>query len=409
MGAGFGGLAAARRLAGQAVDVLVLDRNNYHTFLPLLYEVAAAGLQPADIAQPVRSILHSLPNVRCQLADVRGIELEEQRVLTDAGSVGYDYLVLAAGSTTNDFGLPGVHEHALGLKDLDGAVAVRNNVLRSLERAAVSSGADSRASLLTIVVVGGGPTGVELAGAMAELRSHVIARDYPEISPQDVRVILLEATDRLLSAFPGRLQRQALRQLRDLGVDVRLSTPVAEITSDGILLGDGTQLASTNVIWVAGVKAQSLDGAASFPGRPGGRVDVAPTLQLAGHPNVFVIGDMAHVETADGRGYPMLAPAAMQQGKLAAENILRLIAGRPSTRFRYRDRGIMATIGRQRAVAHVFGLQLTGFLAWSMWLFVHVLQIVGLRNKTLVLLNWFWNYVRYDRSHRLITDDPDQP
>lgn len=404
IGAGFGGLRVARELRGAGADVLLIDRNNYHQFLPLLYEVAAAGLEPDDIAQPVRAIVRRDGHIRFLMADVRSIDLARRVVQTDAAAVTYDYLVVAAGSVTNYFGLASVEQRALGLKDIGEATAVRNRILRAFEAASVSGDAAERARLMTVVIVGGGPTGVELAGALAELKRHVLPRDYPDLDLSDARVVLLEATDRVLAAMPEKLQREAIHQLEQLGAEVHLSAPVAEASDDGVVLRDGTVIAAATLVWVAGVRGEPLGERIGVETGPGGRVRVEPTLQLPGHADVYVIGDLAYLEDGDGRAYPMVAPVAMQQGVLAAANIRAAMNGEPQRAFRYRDRGTMATIGRRKAVAQVFGLQLTGFVAWAMWLVVHLLQLVGLRNRALVLVNWAWNYVRYDRANRLVTD-----
>lgn len=404
IGAGFGGLRAARALAGAAVDVLVIDKHNYHQFQPLLYEVAAAGLEPDDIAQPVRAIARGKRNVRFLMAHVESIDLGVKCVRTEMGDIPYDFLVVAAGSTTNYFGMASVQERALGLKDLRQATAVRNRVLRNFERAAVASDEAERERLMNIVVIGGGPTGVELAGALAELKRHVLPRDYPDLDLDRARVVLLEATDRLLPAMPPRLQRKAAEQLKELGVEVQFGSPVREITDEGVELATGERIASANVIWVAGVRGEPLGETMGVPLGASRRVRVLPTLQVPGYLEAFVIGDLAYLEDAQGRPYPMVAPVAIQQAQLVAANIERELRGQSLRTFEYRDRGQMATIGRRKAVAQVFGLQFTGFLAWAMWLFVHLIQIVSFRSRALVLVNWTWNYFRYDRANRLVTD-----
>jgi NADH dehydrogenase len=401
-------LRVARALRGKPVDVVLIDRNNYHTFQPLLYEVATAGLEPADIAQPVRAILQGRENVRFRMAEVERIDLEARIVVTDAGDERYDFLVVAAGSETSFFDVGSAAEHALVLKDLHQATAIRNRVIRSFERATAAGDEDERARLMTTVIIGGGPTGVELAGALAELKRHVLPRDYPELDLSQARVILIEATDRLLAAMPPRLQRKAALQLRELGVEVRLDSPVAAVDPRGVALRGGERIDAANVIWVAGVRgegiATAIDGVPLAPGR---RVRVDAYLRLPGHPEAHGIGDLAHLAAPDGKPYPMVAPVAMQEGELVAENILRGLRGEPARPFRYRDRGTMATIGRRKAVAHVFGLQFHGLAAWVLWLVVHLLGIIGLRNRALVLLNWTWNYFRYDRANRLVTDRPE--
>ena len=409
VGAGFGGLRVARQLRGAPVDVLVLDRHNFHTFLPLLYEVATAGLEPDDIAQPVRTILRGYRNVRFRMANVERIDLDGRHVVTDNGQISYDYLIVAAGSATNFFGLGSVEERALGLKDLHQATAFRNHVLRSFERAAIVDDPAERQRLMTTVVIGGGPTGVELAGALAELKRHALPHDYPDLDLAQARVILLEATDRLLAAMPERLQHKAAVQLTKLGVDVRCGATVIDLTDRGVHLKSGETIASANVAWVAGVRGEHVGEAMGVALGAGRRVAVERTLQLAGHPEAYVIGDLAYLLAADGRPYPMVAPVAMQQADVAVKNILGSMRHEAPVTFAYKDRGMMATIGRRMAVARIGRFQFTGFLAWALWLTVHLLQLVGLRSRALVLVNWTWNYFRYDRANRLVTDTNERP
>ncbi len=404
VGAGFGGLRAARGLRAAPVEVLVLDRHNFHTFLPLLYEVATAGLEPDDIAQPVRTILRDYNNVRFRMADVGRVDLTAGQVITDSGVIAYDFLIVAAGSATNFFGLASVDQRALGLKDLHQATALRNHVLRSFERAAITSDAAERRRLMTTVVIGGGPTGVELAGALAELKRHALPHDYPDLDLASARVILLEATDRLLAAMPQRLQRKAATQLAKLGVEVRFGATVVELTERGVRLESSEMIASANVAWVAGVRGEHLGEAMGIPLGAGRRVIVGRTMQIAGHPNAFVIGDLALLNAPDGRPYPMVAPVAVQEADVAAMNIVRALRHQEPVEFAYVDRGMMATIGRRMAVAHIGRFQFSGFVAWVLWLTVHLLQLVGLRNRALVLVNWMWNYFHYDRANRLVTD-----
>ena len=402
VGAGFGGLRVARGLRRAPLDVTVLDRHNYHTFVPLLYQVATAGLEPEEIAQPIRRILHDARNVRFRLATVTGVDLERRAVITNVGEVGYDYLVLAAGSVTNYFGLDSVAQAACALRDLDDAERLRDRILCALETASAESDPERRRQLMTIVVVGGGPTGMELAGALAELRRHVLPRDYPELDLSSGRTILLEATDRLLPGMPAGLQVRAQDKLRALGVEIRLQAPVADADEGGVTLRSGERLAAGAVVWVAGMRAAPLAEALATARGAGGRLVVTPTLQLPGHLEVYAIGDMAHVGGPDARPHPMVAPVAIQQGELVAENILRQMAGKEGKPFAYKDRGTMATIGRRAAVAHIFGLQLNGFVAWLIWLTVHLVWLIGFRNRMLVLINWAWNYLTYERAVRLI-------
>ncbi|MBI2913502.1 MAG: NAD(P)/FAD-dependent oxidoreductase [Chloroflexi bacterium] len=402
VGAGFGGLRVARGLRGAAVDVTILDRHNYHTFVPLLYQVATAGLEPEEIAQPIRRILRGARNVRFRLASVTGVDLARRAVLTEGGEVAYDYLVLAAGSATNYFGLESLARTACALRDLDDAERLRDRVLSAFEAASSQPDADRRRDLMTVVIVGGGPTGVELAGALAELRRHVLPHDYPNLDLAQARILLLEAADRILPGMPDRLQARAQEKLRQLGVELRLRAPVAGADEGGVTLASGERLAAGAVVWVAGMAATPLAEEVAAPKGAAGRLTVMASLQLPEHREVYVIGDMAHVGGPDSLPHPMLAPVAIQQADLVAENIRRQLAGKPAKRFVYRDRGTMVTIGRNAAVASVYGLQLSGFLAWVIWLTVHLVWLIGFRNRLLVLVNWAWNYFTYDRAVRLI-------
>lgn len=403
VGAGFGGLRVARALRDKPVDVTIVDRHNYHTFIPLLYQVATAGLEPEAIAQPVRRIVRA-KNVRFRLAGVTGVDVERRRVLTEDSEIEYDYLVLAAGSVTNYFGLDSVAGSSSALRDLDDAEALRSRVLRAFEAAANETDADRRAELMTIVVVGGGPTGIEMAGALSELRRHVLPHDFPGVDISRARVVLLEAVDSLLSGMHKSMQRRALSHLQKMGVDVRLNAKVSHADPSGITLASGERIAAGAVIWVAGVRAPSISESLPAPKASLGRVSVTDALHIAGDPTIYVIGDMAHVGGPETAPHPMLAPVAIQQGELAAKNILRHIAGNELESFKYNDRGTMVTVGRSRAVARVLGLTFSGFLAWAMWLTVHLVWLIGFRNRALVLVNWAWNYLTYDRGVRLIRD-----
>lgn len=405
VGAGFGGLRVARALRGAPVDVTVVDKHNYHTFIPLLYQVATAGLEPEAIAHPVRRIV-SAPNVRFRLAHVTGVDLGESRLITDAGDFQYDYLVLAAGSVTNFFGLDSVAEHAARLRELDDAETVRDRVLAAFEAAAAQDDPLRRSALMTIVIVGGGPTGVEMAGALAELRHHVLPRDYPELDIARARIVLLEASDRLLEAMPARMQRKALEKLREMGVEVRLGARVTEADERGVTLADGGRIDAGAIIWVAGLRAAPLVQALDSPLGTAFRVLVTRSLTLPDHPEVYVIGDMAHAGGRDNPPLPMLAPVAIQQGDHVAQNILRQLARKRPQPFKYRDPGTLVTIGRASAVARVYGVPVSGFLAWLLWLTVHIVWLIGFRNRALVLVNWAWNYFTYERGVRLIRRRP---
>jgi len=404
VGAGFGGLHVAAKLAHADVDVVVLDRNNYHGFWPLLYQVATAGLDPASIAYPARAILRKYPNTQFLMADVSGIDFERKLVLSGDQALPYDYLVLAAGSANNYFGNTTLAAHTFGMKDIDEAEQLRNQLLRAFERAVVERDPARRAALLTLVIVGGGPTGVELAGAFAELIRHVLRKDYPMLDVAQARVLLVEASDRILASFPERLQRNARKRLEKMGVEVRLGAAVAAVDGESVTFKDGTQLSSSTVVWAAGVRAAELVDALGLAVGRRARGKVTPELNLPDRPEVFVIGDMAYLEGyKGGQAYPMVAQVAMQMGKQAARNIIALIERRPLGAFHYFDKGQMATIGRRAAVFDAFGIRLTGFFAWVGWLFIHIIYLIGFRNRLVVLTNWAYNYFTYDRAVRLIT------
>jgi NADH dehydrogenase len=414
VGAGFGGLTCARALKRAPVQVTLIDRNNYHLFTPLLYQVASALLDPAEVARPVRSLVRPLANVDFRLGNVERIDLEARRVVTDRGDVPYDYLVMAAGSQTNYFGNRSLEAAAHGLKELPEALTLRNLVLRRFESSAWETDEETRKRQLTFVVVGGGPTGVEYAGAISELIRLVLARDMPGLDPEEPRVVLLEAADSLLGAFDPRLRAAAERALRRKGVEVRCGTQVAGVREGWLELGGGGRLPAATVVWTAGVRASDLApglaaAAEVVPGRQG-RIPVDTALRLPGHDDVFVIGDLASYEV-DGQALPMLIPVAMQQARHAARSIRDLIQDRRPRAFRYRDPGIMATIGRNAAVAQIGRLRLSGFPGWLLWLGVHLVNVVSFRSRLLVLINWAWEYLLFDRPVRLIVaarpEDPD--
>ena len=404
VGAGFGGLRAARALRKAPLRVALVDRRNYHLFQPLLYQVATAGLAPEEIAHPVRGILRSQRNFTFHLAEVTGVELDARRLHTQNGPLAYDYLILAMGSETNYFGLDSLAQHGFALKDLDEAAAIRNHVLRMFELAEHEPDPDARRALLTFVVVGGGPTGVESAGALSELIRLVLVKDHPRLDLNDVRILLLEATNLLLNGFPDRLQQHAAETLWQKHVEVRFGAAVADFDGLRVTLKSGELIPAHTLIWAAGVRAARLADALGVTQARQGRVVVQPTLQIPGHPTAFVIGDAAYLE-ADGQPLPMMAPVAMQQAELAAANILRHLQGKPLAGFVYQDPGSLATIGRNAAIARLGRFQFHGFLAWLMWLVVHLIQLIGFRNRLLVLINWAWDYFFYDRAVRLIVPD----
>ncbi len=402
VGAGFGGLRAARALRRAPVDVILVDRNNYHVFQPLLYQVATAGLEPEEIAKPVRAILRGQKNLDFRLLEVTGIDFAGRRVLTSDRPIAYDYLVLSVGAQTSYFGLAEVEGHGFGLKSIPDAVRLRNQVLECFEHAMLEPDAERRRALLTFVVVGGGPTGVEMAGALSELVRLVLVKDYPRLNLKDVRILLLEAGDRLLAAMPPKLSEAAAVTLWKKHVEVRHGAAVAGYDGTSARLKSGEVIPARTFIWAAGVRAAGLVEHLGLPTARLGRVPVGPTLQLAAHPEVFIVGDAAYLE-ADGAPMPMMAPPAMQMGETAAANIRRLVAGAAAVPFRYRDPGTLATIGRNAAVARIWGISFKGFPAWVVWLVVHIIQLIGFRNKLFVLINWAWDYFFYDRAVRLIT------
>jgi NADH:ubiquinone reductase (H+-translocating) len=409
VGAGFGGLEATQRLARLPVRVTLLDRHNYHTFTPLLYQVATAGLEPEEIAKPVRSILRGRRNARFRVAEVQSVDLTARRLHSSEGDLDYDYLILAAGSTNSFFGLPGVAAGAIGLKDVEEAMALRNHILARFEDAVWEQDADRRRALLTFVVVGGGPTGVEFSGALAELIAHVLPHDYPDQNLGDARVVLLEASDHLLGMFAPSLQRAAQRALRERGVEVRLNCAVERLDGESLQLHGGERIEAATVMWAAGVRAEDLAAQVGAAQGRAGRVSVLPTLQLEGHPEVYAIGDFAGAHDERGDPLPQVAPVAIQAAAAAVTNIARALAGQPPLPFRYRDKGVMATIGRKEAIAQVGPLRLSGFLAWLAWLGLHIVELIGFRNRVFVLLDWGWNYFTWDRAVRLIlgpTTDP---
>jgi NADH dehydrogenase len=402
VGGGFGGLYAALTLADKPVRVTLLDRRNYHLFQPLLYQVAAAALNASDIATPLRHILRTAANVTVLLADVTAVDPANRRVVLDREEMGYDALILAAGASHSYFGHDEWEIFAPGLKTLEDALEIRRRVLLAYEAAERErDGAEQRA-LLTFVVVGGGPTGVELAGALGEISRQTIARDFRLIDPTEARIILLEGGPRILQSFPESLSRSAEAALARVGVEVRCGAPVTRVTSDAVWLG-GEQIRARTVLWAAGVAAAPLARTLGAPLGRAGHVLVEADLSIAGFPEVFAIGDMCTFLHQTGAPLPGVAPVAIQQGRAAADNVLRRLRGAPTRPFRYHDRGSMATIGRAAAVAVVGRLRLSGYPAWLAWLFVHIIFLIGFRNRFLVLFEWAWAYVTWRRGARLIT------
>jgi len=408
VGAGFGGLHCAKTLGspddGSPVEVTVIDRLNYHLFQPLLYQVAMAGLSATDVAYPIRAALHSKRNVSVLLAEVTGVDVAGRSVRLDDGTtLPYDYLVMAAGARTSYFGHDDWARFAPGLKDLDDALEVRRRVLNALEAAERASDPAERQRLLTFVVVGGGPTGVELAGAIADLSRDILAVDFKRLDRRAVRVVLVEMADRILTPFDPPLSDKARAQLEELGVEVRTGVRVESIDASGVRVGGETVHAGT-VLWGAGVRPSPLAAALGVPMDGAGRVIVGPDCAVPGHPELFVIGDMASFTPAGASApLPGISPVAIQEARLVARNILDDVAGVPRRTFEYFDKGFMATIGRARAVAQLGRLRMSGLLAWLAWVFVHLWYLVGFRNRLAVFTNWIWAYVISRHGARVIT------
>ena len=405
VGAGFGGLEAGRELAGRhPVNVTIIDQRNHHLFQPLLYQVATAGLNPADIASPVRAQFSRARNVDVHLGRVEKVDLAAKRAtLAEGMGFAWDFLILACGATHSYFGHPEWEEFAPGLKTLEHATEIRRRILLAFESAENEAHPAAQRPHLTFVIVGGGPTGVELAGAIADISRTVLVRDFRHIDPTTAHVLLLEAGPRILPAFAETLSRRATDDLRKLGVEVRTSSAVTDIDANGVEIGGRQRIAAKSVFWAAGVQASGLGGSLGVELDRAGRVKVNADLSIPGHRDAFVIGDMAHLEEP-GRGLvPGLAPAAIQQGRMAARNILASVEGRPRRPFRYRDKGMMATIGKHKAIAQTGRLRLTGYLAWIAWLFIHILYLIGFKNRLFVFAQWVWSYLFSKRGARLIT------
>jgi NADH dehydrogenase len=402
VGAGFGGLEAAKKLACKDVRLTVIDRTNYHLFQPLLYQVATAALSPADIAAPVRAILSKCKNVEVILAEVEAVDVEGRKVKTKDRVFDYDYLILATGARHSYFGHDEWEKLAPGLKSLEDAVELRRRILLAFEFAEKTTDEAARQAAMNFVVIGGGPTGVEMAGAIAEISRYTLAKDFRHIDPSKARVILIEGTPRLLSAYPEDLSESARKQLVELGVEVRTDARVTDITESGVQL-DAEFIPCRVKIWAAGNNASFVGKTLDAPVDRMGRIVVNDDLTIPGHPEVQIIGDLANFSHQTGEPLPGVSPVAMQQGRHAARNILRMIRGEKPQLFRYFDKGSMATIGRNKAVADLKFFHLSGFPAWLAWLFVHIIFLVGFRNRLLVLIQWAWAYLTFDKGARLIT------
>jgi NADH dehydrogenase len=403
VGGGFGGLYAAKALRDGRLRVTLVDRRNHHVFQPLLYQVATAALNPSDIAAPIRAVLRRQKNVRVLLGEVSSVEVQAKKVILVDGEISYDYLILATGATHSYFGHPEWSVPAPGLKTLADALEIRSRVLFAYERAERETDESIRRAWLTFVVIGGGPTGVELAGSLAEVARHALARDFRSIDPKSSRVILLEGLPRVLPAYPEDLSAKALQQLEHLGVEVQTGARVTIIDPLGVDVGD-KRIAARTKLWAAGVQASPLGKALGVPLDRAGRVIVEPDLSIAGHPEVFVVGDLAAAKWNDGL-VPGVAQGGIQGGRHAAAMIIRSVENQPRRPFRYKDLGSLATIGRAAAVADFGSVHLSGFVAWFAWLGIHVLKLIGFRNRLLVMIQWAWAYVTYQRAARLITGE----
>jgi NADH:ubiquinone reductase (H+-translocating) len=405
IGAGFGGLWAAKALRNFEGDVLLIDRNNHHVFSPLLYQVATAGLSPADIAVPIRQVLRRQKNVTVVMDSVERIELKQKTVRSKDQEYAYDYLVVASGSQYNFFGHEEWKAVTSSLKTIPDATEIRRRVLTAFEKAEIEEREDLRTKLLTFIIVGAGPTGVEMAGALAELTRRALARDFRRINPASSRIVLCEAAPRILNAFPEELSRQAHKALENLGVEVRVHSQVESIDAEGIRL-KGEVIPSATTLWAAGVNVPQAGPWLGAPTDRQGRVKVNPDLSLPGHPEIFVIGDAASLAGESGIPLPAVAPVAMQQGRYVAERIEDLHRSKSTPPFRYKDKGNLATVGRSFAIADFGRLRLSGFPAWLLWLAVHIFYLIGFRNRLLVLIQWAWAYIRYQPGARLIVPHP---
>lgn len=403
-GMGFGGLRVAKALASSGLEIVMVDRKNYHLFQPLLYQVATAGLEQESIAYPIRALARTWKNAHFRLGAITGIDLVGKRLLLEDEPLSYDYLVLATGSRTNFFGMKSIEEFAFDLKRLDQAEDLRNRILLLFEKASREPNPERRKALLTFVIVGGGPTGVEFAGALRELSKFVLSRDYPEVRLDDIRIVLVEAASSLLTAMPEKLRLYALERLRAMGVEVLLETKVTGADAEHVYFYGGLTINSHTLFWSAGVAASSLTSALGIPLGPAGRIRVQPDLTVEGCPGVFAIGDLAFLEQ-DGAPLPMMAPVATQQGRYVAEQIQALERGETCPPFRFRDKGAMATIGRSSAVATAHGYTFSGYFAWVIWLLLHLYYLIGFRNRILVLLNWAYYYFFHEQQVRLITSN----
>lgn len=404
VGGGFAGLRFCQKIDSRKFQVVLLDRHNYHTFQPLLYQVATAGLEPSSISGPLRKLFKNKKNFYFRLAEVESIQADDKTVTTSLGELKYDHLVVANGARTNYFGNEENYKGAFPLKQVSQALSLRNSTLRCFEDALLVADPEEGQALLNFVVVGGGPTGVEVSGALSELKNNVLPKDYPELDFSRMKVFLIEGSPRLLNGMSDKSHEHAMDALQEMGVEVRLGTRVNSYKEGVLEIGDGTELKAKTLIWAAGVTGNVIAGLEGFTVKPSNRIEVNRFSEVKGADGLYALGDIATMETdAYPKGHPQLAPAAIQQADLLVKNLRRKQEGEPMEPFTYVDKGSMATIGRNRAVCDLPGnIHLRGILAWLVWMFVHLMSIIGFRNKVVILFNWVWNYITYDRSIRLI-------
>ncbi|MCA9735102.1 NAD(P)/FAD-dependent oxidoreductase [candidate division KSB1 bacterium] len=403
VGAGFGGIALAKRLKNKPVDVLLLDKNNYHTFQPLLYQVATAGLEPGSIAYPIRRILRKFPNIQFRMAEVHAVDTASQKLETSIGALDYDYLVIATGSTNNFFSLQSKSQLLMPLKSVPDAINIRSLLLQNLEHALTMPDRESKQEAINIAIAGGGPTGLELAGALAEMKKYVLPKEFPELDTKRMQIHLFEASDKLLAHMSKESSTASLKYLKSLGVQVKVATKVKDFDGQKVILDNGNEFHTNTLIWTAGVKANPIAGLESTTIVGANRIAVDPYNRVLNYQNIFAIGDVAAFKDANfPNGLPMLAPVAMQQGKHLAQNILTALQGLEMQPFIYNNKGTMATIGRNKAVVDFIKIKFQGTFAWFIWLFVHLMSLVSFRNKLVTLIDWIHNYVSYDRPHDII-------
>lgn len=403
IGAGFGGISLIKKIGRKDVQIVLLDKNNFHQFQPLLYQVATSGLEPDSILFPIRKLFKKNKNVQFRMAEVTKIDVDSKKVFTKIGNVNYDFLVIANGTDTNYFGLKDIEKHCAGMKSIQEALDIRSLILENLERAEISKNESEKEALMNFVVIGGGPTGVEIAGALAEFKRFIIPKDYPNMKSDKINIYLLEGIEELLSSMSDQASQKALKYLKQMDVDVRLNTSVKGYDGREIETNSDEPIFSKTVIWTAGVEGNIMEGIEDDLTVKGNRISVNEYSQVKGHENVYAIGDIAAMISEEyPSGHPMLAQAAMQQGVQLAENLERTINNKKLKKFKYKDKGALATIGRSKAVADLGKMKFGGILAWIIWSVVHLFSISGFRNKIVVAINWAWNYITYDKSNRLI-------